>query len=154
LLDRLKSKIEETYTERTGEVEVRDVNPVLSELFKMHQYAIHGRVLYRLKPEWTQQAQDKESLYRLYYLIFHSIMNIEYRFSGFFADLDLKKINYDMNLGTDKPIHTNTPAPHFPPHLFINIIQGPDVTKSVKVFKEWGLKKEVLDVWQSTFNLK
>jgi predicted transcriptional regulator len=144
LLDHLKNKIEETYIERTGEIEGRDIDSVLSQLWRIHQWAIHGQILSKLRSGWTQQAQDKESLHRLYYLVFSTMMEIEYRFSEFFSYLRWKNINYDVNLSMDKGYDPGVRLPSFSPPEFVRVI--PVSGYRWEVFDDWGLRNEAIDV--------
>ena len=146
LLDKLESRIEETYVQRTGEVKGRDIDPVLSQIWGIHQYVIHGQVLLKLHWYWRQQTQDKESLHRLYYLVFSTMMEIEYKFVRFFNYLSDKNINYDINLGMDKGYLPGVTPPRFTPLEFIQLI--PARVTEWRVFEDWGLTKEAKDVGQ------
>jgi hypothetical protein len=149
LLDRLESKIQETYVERTGEIQGRDIDPVLSQVWRLHQWAIHGEILRRLRNEWTEQAQDKESLHRVYYLVFSTMLEIEYRFVDFLNYLGDKKIKYDINFGMDKGYLPGVNPIRFSPPEFVMLI--PASGYSWKVFDDWGLRKEAIDVAECIF---
>jgi hypothetical protein len=146
LLDRLRGKIEETCLKRTGQAKRRDIDAILSQLFNTHQIVIHGQVLWKLRHEWIRQVQDKESLHRLYYLVFSTMMEIEYKFSNFFYDLDEQNIDYDVNLGMDKGFLPGVRPPRFPSGVLTNFV--PISKFRWEVFQDWDLVKEAKDLSQ------